>query len=295
MKDKCSADINSTNKNVGLPSILLISLFLYLLKDLWLVKFLIDFGLNTYNASKVSYVIFSIIFYGFYQYIVFLEKQASVNLKIINKQTSNKILILLLGIALILTLSDPFLLNIQHLFLSLFSDTDYFLKATQLTNESFKYKLGSLAYGYLNISTVLFILIQIILAPIVEELLFRGLIQRKLNTKYSALISIFITSLIFCLFHFSSPLTAFVFSVIVGFVYLKTNKLAYTIIIHSMSNLIIWLMEGFGVFHLLAQKNINDLYSLNNWINEIIGLLMIFILLYYLIKKLNFIKTRRNE
>ncbi|MCB1112104.1 MAG: CPBP family intramembrane metalloprotease [Chlamydiales bacterium] len=87
----------------------------------------------------------------------------------------------------------------------------------------------------------------ITVVPIVEEILFRGLLQSWLRQKLGRVSSIVLASLIFSLFHFSSsqeysniPLLAslFTLSLYLGFVYEKRNSLWAPIGLHMTFNTI---------------------------------------------------------
>lgn len=91
------------------------------------------------------------------------------------------------------------------------------------------------------------ILAIIVFAPIIEELLFRGFLQSFIRKHLGSKQAIFITSLLFSLFHFSieqkmANLTIiaslFVFSLFLGFVYEKRGSLASPIVLHALFNTI---------------------------------------------------------
>ncbi|HSX13330.1 MAG TPA: type II CAAX endopeptidase family protein [Chlamydiales bacterium] len=95
---------------------------------------------------------------------------------------------------------------------------------------------------------VLFILALLsiaVLAPLVEEVLFRGFLQSFIRQHLGKKQAIFITSLLFSLFHYSpeqkiSNLTIvgslFIFSLFLGFVYEKRESLLAPIFLHSLFN-----------------------------------------------------------
>ena len=96
----------------------------------------------------------------------------------------------------------------------------------------------------------------IILVGVIEEIVFRGFLLRKLMDSYRFWIANTITALLFASIHFpiwfykglfefpyilSSILTVFVLGIIFGFVYKKSNSLWSVIIIHSLYNLLVLL------------------------------------------------------
>lgn len=90
----------------------------------------------------------------------------------------------------------------------------------------------------------------ILFAPVVEELLFRGLIFRSLQAYYKSVWPAAIVSgLLFGLIHIGSPQTvvplAF-FGILLAVAYAKTGSLTFPILIHAVFNArtVIWLLIG---------------------------------------------------
>ena len=92
------------------------------------------------------------------------------------------------------------------------------------------YELGDIKYGI--ISTVL-------IGPIIEELIFRGIMYNELKTKYSINKSIFITTTIFSLMHLNiiQIIYAFILGYILNKMYEKRKNIIYCILLHMISNL----------------------------------------------------------
>ena len=80
----------------------------------------------------------------------------------------------------------------------------------------------------------------IVLAPLAEEIFFRGLVQSMLRRHLaSRWASILITSLLFALMHYKSPQTVaalFVLGVVLGYNYERTGRLYPVILIHAAFN-----------------------------------------------------------
>jgi len=85
--------------------------------------------------------------------------------------------------------------------------------------------------------------------PIHEELLYRGVIQRFLRTKYSGRASIIISSIIFGLAHIHPGLilSSFVLGLFLGYIYHKWDNLWYAIILHMLINLQPFLLQVFDI------------------------------------------------
>lgn len=97
----------------------------------------------------------------------------------------------------------------------------------------------------------------VILAPIIEEILFRGMLQNFLKKYFGGKGGILISSLCFAFFHYSyhqkiSNITIigslFILSVFLGFFYEKRKTMLSVISLHSFFNI-------FSIFHLFLLKN----------------------------------------
>ena len=78
-----------------------------------------------------------------------------------------------------------------------------------------------------------------ILGPIIEELIFRGIIYNELKSKYSNMKSILITTIFFAIIHINiiQILYALIIGFILIFVYEKYNNIKAPIILHMASNI----------------------------------------------------------
>jgi uncharacterized protein len=82
-----------------------------------------------------------------------------------------------------------------------------------------------------------------IVAPVVEELIFRGIILQGLRRNYSAFTSVFMSALLFALFHLNPwqlPAT-FVLGLLLGWIMVKNNNILLAILGHSINNLMVLL------------------------------------------------------
>lgn len=85
----------------------------------------------------------------------------------------------------------------------------------------------------LNITTVL---LAVILAPLMEEIVFRGLIFQRLSIRYGLTTAIVTSSVIFGLLHFESFLGAGVFGVFMCLLFYHTKNLWVPVIVHIINN-----------------------------------------------------------
>lgn len=86
----------------------------------------------------------------------------------------------------------------------------------------------------------IFFIASVIVAPLYEELLFRGIIFPKLIQKTNFLIALFLSSFVFAVLHFhlSALLPLFSLSIILSFTYLHSSSLWPCISLHALFNLI---------------------------------------------------------
>jgi uncharacterized protein len=81
-------------------------------------------------------------------------------------------------------------------------------------------------------------LVFVLIAPLLEELIFRGVILDGLLRRYSPLTSILVSSVIFGLAHLNpwQFVTGFVLGCFMGWVYLRSGSLAGCVLIHMSAN-----------------------------------------------------------
>lgn len=83
----------------------------------------------------------------------------------------------------------------------------------------------------------------IVCAPILEEILFRGIIQESATRRWGEMLGILITSAIFGVIHIIPPqaVNAFFVSLVIGYIYIKSGSLIAVIAIHAINNAIAYL------------------------------------------------------
>jgi hypothetical protein len=87
-------------------------------------------------------------------------------------------------------------------------------------------------------SFFIFCTVAILIAPISEEILFRGFLLNKFHSKYGSKKSILITSVIFALFHMhlGAIIPVFILGMSIGWIKIKTRSLLPCIYIHIIQN-----------------------------------------------------------
>ena len=106
---------------------------------------------------------------------------------------------------------------------------------------------------------LLFLLLGAIVAPLVEEIVFRGFLFKAWERRWGWFPSMVLVSILFGLYHphFAS---AFVSSVVLVCVYRRTGSIRAPIIVHSMNNLMLWYPLG-GQWLIPRHEALGDLAS----------------------------------
>lgn len=95
---------------------------------------------------------------------------------------------------------------------------------------------------------------SIIIAPFLEELLFRGVLFNRLKIRIGIIPAILLSSAIFAVGHeFGGMLSAFVFGICMCIIYLKTDNILMTMSIHFLNNVVAVFLETTGVDQIFLQ------------------------------------------
>lgn len=141
-----------------------------------------------------------------------------------------------------LNIAEGFSKNISYLYLIIipiiYNRLGYFLSGLFYKSQE---ELNFNLYNEINL-----VISYLILSPIVEEIIFRGIILNDLLSNFkNKIVSIIFTSLLFCLIHIDGfefynivrIIDAFIFSIIISCFYVKTKNIYYAIIFHFIYNL----------------------------------------------------------
>lgn len=90
----------------------------------------------------------------------------------------------------------------------------------------------------LSVSPIILILSLVVIAPIYEEIIFRGILLKGMANKINPNIALVISALFFAIVHLNIPqgINAFLLGLITGFIYLKTESIYLSIFAHFMNN-----------------------------------------------------------
>lgn len=120
--------------------------------------------------------------------------------------------------------------------LSLAIFSNVILELTNILNndEAAKYVTKSI----MSLNPILIIFTTILIAPIVEELVFRAFIFKTISKMSNKYVGMIISSLMFGIMHgnVSQGLYAFFVGLVLSFIYDKLNNISYAIFLHSTMN-----------------------------------------------------------
>lgn len=140
-----------------------------------------------------------------------------------------------------------------------------------------------------NQKGMLTFILMVIAAPVLEELLFRGIMLDGLLKKYTPVKSIVITSLLFGIVHLNpwQFVAGFIIGLFIGWIYYETKSVAYSIIIHATANLCGYLLRVFSDADSLINNSFAEMYGgMANLIVISLGAcVIIFICIYFLGKE----------
>ncbi len=105
------------------------------------------------------------------------------------------------------------------------------------------------------------VLSAVVLAPLLEEYLFRGLFIDSMRRRMGTLGAVFVSALLFGLAHGipQQAFNAFVVGLILGYIYVRTDSLAVVVIIHAINNALAYvLLELLGSSNVLVKDLVNN-------------------------------------
>ena len=143
---------------------------------------------------------------------------------------------------------------------------------------------------------LLYITVHVLIAPFLEEFIYRGLLLNSLKSKVGLLSAVVLSSLIFTILHFSSHyyISTFIFSVVLCCVYVSRQSLLSCIVIHSAFNLLAFLHQYYA--DTFWTRPINQIASIYDWIPQIIMFaLSSLFFLYLLIRHLKQMRNSVND
>ena len=195
------------------------------------------------------------------------------------------------------------LLGIPMFGISLFSIMIVFIPLSYLYPEFVKFWLldESNKIIYLDgeiestMCTILNIFLLVIIAPVTEELFFRGYLLNRWKNKFNTIIAVVLTSFLFALFH-ADLLGALIFAAILSLVYLKTKSIYGPVIIHFSNNAIVSIFVL--IEEILHEQTSTDLMLIefqNSWWIGLIGIIISIPWLVWFLKEANIFSIKLSS
>jgi len=102
-----------------------------------------------------------------------------------------------------------------------------------------------------------------VLAPVLEEVAFRGLLLHRWSARFGVRWAMLLSSALFGIVH-SDPIGAFAFGLAMSVLYLRTGSLLLPVICHALNNFVVWLFE---LGHVVVNGS-EDIYTLETFQSE---------------------------
>lgn len=129
----------------------------------------------------------------------------------------------------------------------------------------------------------------IIISPISEELIFRGVFLNRLRLAVPLTFAILISSLLFAALHsFGSIFSAFIFAICVAILYLKTDNIFVPMLAHFLNNLFAEIFVGLDTNNVLFT---NDLVM---GVMSVLAIVSFVLILISIVKELNTISHNNS-
>ncbi len=126
---------------------------------------------------------------------------------------------------------------IFNLTLPLVNPIDFFEKLAN--NKITVHQYDFMIFEKPNFNSIFYFFLMVIITPIIEEILYRGIILNLFLKKYSLKISLIVSSLIFAFVHIEISRFGYLFlsGMLFGFAYYKTKSIYTSIFIHFVINI----------------------------------------------------------
>ncbi len=106
------------------------------------------------------------------------------------------------------------------------------------------------------------ILLAVFIGPLMEELVFRGLLLQRFISKFGTANAILGSSLLFGMLHFESFIAATIFGIFMCLLFLKTNNLWIPLIVHWTNNALAVILDYW--LHHAGSPSVEELYR-HSW------------------------------
>jgi len=158
-----------------------------------------------------------------------------------------------------------------------------FVKVWFIDTPSVVYSDGN---NYPVIPNVLSVISLVVLAPLTEELAFRGILLHRWAEKWGLLKAILVSSFFFGLMH-SDPVGAAAFGIAMSYIYLKTQTLIVPMLCHALYNFVVWLLN----IYYERELGSNSIYTIqefrDEWAWGILSAIIVFLWVYKYVRSEN--------
>lgn len=105
------------------------------------------------------------------------------------------------------------------------------------------------SFQEMAVSPIILILTVVVVAPIYEEIIFRGILLKGMANKINPNIALVISAIFFAIVHLNIPqgINAFFLGLIIGFIYLSTGSIYLSIFAHFVNNVLAITVSSFFV------------------------------------------------
>jgi membrane protease YdiL (CAAX protease family) len=105
------------------------------------------------------------------------------------------------------------------------------------------------AFQEMSVSKVILILSVVVIAPIYEEIIFRGILLKGMANKINPNLALVVSAILFAIVHLNIPqgINAFFLGLIIGFIYLSTGSIYLSIFAHFVNNFLAITVSSFFV------------------------------------------------
>ena len=225
--------------------------------------------LNKFFNEDVSQLIYYVLSFGLSFWIVYTIRKRRTNNGTFNFKIENQRII-------------PFIITaIIALNMGLIAPIISLIPMPEFVKEIFAGLLGE--YSVCKFLTI------VVAAPVLEELICRGIILDGLLKKYSPIKSILISSVIFGLAHMNpwQFIGAFSLGVFIGWIYYNTKSLSFAIIIHAANNLGAFLISYFSDSDASSMDEtlLESYGGILNFISVLIGAIVILVISIYFLRR----------
>lgn len=211
-----------------------------------------------------------------------------VNTKLVRERWTNFKQIANIKEILIVVSTQIFLsIGLSNLSLGFLASTNM-TKALEAANDTF-------GNPTTNKELVFFLISVVILAPLLEEIIFRKIVFKRLNLKLSFITSAAISSAIFGIGHeILAMLGAIIFGVTCCVLYRKYNNLIVPIAVHFVNNLIAGIMLSVGYFQGTLNEQISVITNYDIKMSFISGIFLttitMIVFIMFIIKNKQYLK-----